>query len=950
MKINSVKLKNYRSHEDRSIQFDKGINLLLGSNGAGKSSVLEAIGLALFDTGLRGTKSDAVRNGNSSGTIIVNFTANDGYDYISEIRIGGSSRRQLRRSDSSGLFLEGEDALKKTIELSGIENNAKNIYDNLISASQNKITEIFLGTNASRSGLFNKIFDTEIYGKIWSGFAKEAGKKYEVEIAKVTSKIDELTPLISDMQELKENKKKLKETIDNLVNEKDAVISGISELNKFIKEMTRIKAELEKNNQEITSLENLIIERKEALKKEENEKSASARSLEIIDKNKDSYNKYKSIEKEAENVGKKLEHLRKLNEEKNRIEKEIIEFNSKINVENNRISNLEEKITENNNRLAETEKLLKELNDEKGSVNEKLKLLKQEINITKSFSNNFTAYSKSSNDEKISQDRLKDKKETLSNSLIDIEDAEKKIKELGKEIELTEKKIIERDKLKENRNIISAKISELKRSAKKLSTGICPFLKEECLNIKDGGSTDNYFNHREISLQSELYKIDKELKLFDGISNKKQESISKLELIRNDIKKTNEILHEIEIVDKELELSNKNISILQNDIDNEIIKLRAKYPSITQNNPSEIISQLDIVSEEYNNSKIESENRIKFIDEKSDTLIIEQNNINNSCIDSLNAKDKSLKLLSRINIEIQKDRETLEFFHEDLAKLPATEAKFNKLTNKIKKLKPSYDLYIGNRDKALRYDEHLNECKKISIEIENNNMDMENLVKEKKLLENSFDENELVTAGEKKKTLEDNKEKLISLLASSQKDLEQIKQKIKLNNELKEKIRNYKSDSGFLIRKKELTSVFRKNLQSMGKNVAAGMMKEIEIKATENFRRISARPEYIRWINNNGKSYMVYLCTGNSNEEMRSFEQLSGGEQVMAALSIRAAMASMMTRANFAIFDEPTVNLDIERRVTLSESLKDILANLEQAIIVTHDGTFEDMAQKTINL
>ena len=47
---------------------------------------------------------------------------------------------------------------------------------------------------------------------------------------------------------------------------------------------------------------------------------------------------------------------------------------------------------------------------------------------------------------------------------------------------------------------------------------------------------------------------------------------------------------------------------------------------------------------------------------------------------------------------------------------------------------------------------------------------------------------------------------------------------------------------------------------------------------------------------------------------------------------------------------EPTNNLDSERRKSLADSIGEILKNLEQSIIVTHDDTFREMAQKVIEL
>jgi len=48
MIINKIILKNFKSHKDSTINLDNGISLIIGSNGAGKSTILEAISYALF--------------------------------------------------------------------------------------------------------------------------------------------------------------------------------------------------------------------------------------------------------------------------------------------------------------------------------------------------------------------------------------------------------------------------------------------------------------------------------------------------------------------------------------------------------------------------------------------------------------------------------------------------------------------------------------------------------------------------------------------------------------------------------------------------------------------------------------------------------------------------------------------------------------------------------------
>lgn len=48
--IDSIELKNWKTHKDTKLKFSRGTNILLGQMGAGKSSIMDAISFALFGT------------------------------------------------------------------------------------------------------------------------------------------------------------------------------------------------------------------------------------------------------------------------------------------------------------------------------------------------------------------------------------------------------------------------------------------------------------------------------------------------------------------------------------------------------------------------------------------------------------------------------------------------------------------------------------------------------------------------------------------------------------------------------------------------------------------------------------------------------------------------------------------------------------------------------------
>ncbi len=59
MKLRSLKLQNFRQHADTNIKFNRGLTGIIGDNGSGKSTILEAIAWALYGKA-RGTR-DSIR-------------------------------------------------------------------------------------------------------------------------------------------------------------------------------------------------------------------------------------------------------------------------------------------------------------------------------------------------------------------------------------------------------------------------------------------------------------------------------------------------------------------------------------------------------------------------------------------------------------------------------------------------------------------------------------------------------------------------------------------------------------------------------------------------------------------------------------------------------------------------------------------------------------------------
>ena len=64
MRIDRVRLSNFKPYGDVEVELDRGVTVIHGPNGSGKSSLLEACFFALYGSkALDGTLEDVIRNG-----------------------------------------------------------------------------------------------------------------------------------------------------------------------------------------------------------------------------------------------------------------------------------------------------------------------------------------------------------------------------------------------------------------------------------------------------------------------------------------------------------------------------------------------------------------------------------------------------------------------------------------------------------------------------------------------------------------------------------------------------------------------------------------------------------------------------------------------------------------------------------------------------------------------
>ena len=460
------------------------------------------------------------------------------------------------------------------------------------------------------------------------------------------------------------------------------------------------------------------------------------------------------------------------------------------------------------------------------------------------------------------------------------------------------------------------KIKTLKKSSKELKNKICPFLNEKCQNLEDKEIGD-YFSSKISMITEDLENLKEDIE-------KKSKILTEKESFEDKKKQYFELKKYIE----NLELSIKNEEINLKEIELDIKHLDINIQKLTEN--KEIQDSLTLREKK---KEIEVELRNLNLDKKRENL--------ENLIESLRLEEEKI-LKNQDSV-----KENLSEIEKYSKKIVLLKENIDHLENIIESLKATYDEYLKNNILAKGLEILLLKVEKNIKDLYDLRLNKNQLKEEIRILENKIQKINILELKENYSLKKDILDETNKNLGSSEEKIEVYRKSLK--NILEQK----KKQKELLINLKKVENKYNKTLQiidnvsQMGRFISKYMLANISNIASVNFNKITGRTERIEWSNEDDDKYAVYLV---GQDKKIAFEQLSGGEQVSVAIAIRGTMTEYFTNSKFMILDEPTNNLDIERKKLLAEYMGEILNNLDQSIIVTHDDTFREMSEKIIEL
>ncbi len=882
MHITRVELEDIKSHVGSTFEFERGTTAIVGENGVGKTTIIEAVGWTLFDL-LDYKKDDFVRRGAGKGVVRVTFES------------GLDERRYVVHRDTKTAYYIYDPKLKTRIadkkeevtrflwQHLGVEvgTDLESLFRRAIGVPQGTFTAIFLESATERKRAFDKLLKVEEYRES-SDKLRDTAKYVESKIIDVREKIARSEGELNRFDELEQELKTTSEKLDKLdksLKELDEKVSAqrttVETLSKIEGEVSGLKSELEKFEGEKSRTE--IV-----LNQTEIEKSAAEKAGEIVSKFENDYQSHIKALGMLKEFEREREARRKLDTEKGSIEAAIVKVQSDKKV-----------ALDDRKRIADAHQEIEKL---KPRLNEQERLEKRREQIRNQIA-----------DVKSSKNRLKDIDEKLT-ALRDRYRENQNLKKQTEENSADAKLLVERQKLDEElRKQVATLRAGLERDQKfqsEIEDGLCPVFSAKCLNLKEGETLDGFVDSKFEEVHGKISKLEAEQKQVGVLLKASREAEKSIATLDTIIKREEEIANDGIALRQEKETLEKNISNFDDltkelaDIDSKLTGLnnpKARIQILEKETAREISIRETLTDIESNFERLESDRRIK----------VQQ-------LETYKDLDTNWKEYSQL-------RDKTSDAHRQYI---ANETSAKMLAQRVKEHKSA-------KDGLKEIIENLGKLKTDFLE-KSKGFEVEKFTGEK------------LTFAALEKDLFETK---LNFEHVSKRNGELEKEIVRLNG-IRKTLKNDRIEKDRLERVSDATAFIRTTLKEAAPRVARNYVYHVSIEANQMFREISGNAERtLKW----DEDYGILL---EEDGYERPFQNLSGGEQMAAAMSVRLALLKQLSDIRIAFFDEPTMNMDAERRERLAEQISKITERqtFDQLFVISHDDTFEGYVDNVVNV
>jgi len=900
-----LRLKNFKSYANEIINFDKGITVIVGENGAGKSSIFEAISFALFKQHTAGKLDDLVRNNTENMSVELDFISRGKeYRIIRDKNKSKSVSRLLTKTSSDSEFMSlcsGEREVSDNVQ--AILDMDANLFLNAIYVRQGEIAELVDKTPADKKRLIGKLLGLDSLETAW--------KNLSPLISEYENKLSEIKGKLYSKDALKEEYETKSKELNALKSRGHELESQIEEVKNLINEISENKRNMERE--------------KEIYETQMNNLSSERQTLQ-------------RLEKDKHMLQENLDKIRESEEEIERLEKYVSKLDVYLDFEKSVVS-------------------IQSLKESEIEIEDKIDSIKEQKRLVNAKKEGYNNYLKS--DELIT--KLNNQKIDLEKELATITQLEKDKKELLQNIESDRNNIEEFFSLSKEKlldyGVSQDDLAEVD-DLKKLGDTTNKLLEDISTKIEDLTNDINSKKENIVAFKQAIGAAEKPLEELADVENKcpvcqsdiddakKEELISQY---KNDIEENTKAISESE---ETIRLFTKNKDSFKEKeskvkkLSEDILEYKYKFSNLQKDlqRLHDIDEGLD--TKDYIGNKLgelilqiarEKENRESFKQDHDDY------NKSKGALDVLGSQTEAEYKLKQIVNEIDVHVKNIKLAIENDSHLSGDMDNLE-LKQRIDDLKEKNEQYnqlkgfVKNKNNIVSQFESVKE----DIGVSNNQLD----IIQNKIDASAYDK-------EKYEQIIYRDEMYSRRHESFTNELSEIKGRarelINVHKSLAEKIKNndrfqkeHDNISQYLVLLKDIRELYGKNgIQKELRNNSRPIIQKNTKKFFDDFNF-----NYSDLILDDDYNVVVRGPEGES-----SMSMVSGGEKIAIALALRLGITKSMAKGDLEtiLLDEPTIHLDDARRQELINLLKE-MSMLPQMIIVTHENQLESAADNLIKV
>jgi exonuclease SbcC len=894
--LNKVKLNDFISHKSTELDLGYGINVVIGPNGSGKTSVLDAISFALFnDYSSRGKKENLINSKASKCRTAVEFTEG-GIKYAVEwsMERNKSARGGLYRlQDGNRAMLAqgGGNAIVPEVEkILGID---KSMFVQSIYVRQGEIEDLVTAKPADRKALVSKLLGVEDLQRAWENI-RLVIDEYEGSSDRLDGELAQKSPIEADKKKYIAASLESEKSLRSMKKALQEVEKRIDALQTLLDQLKESKKTFDRLDKEKSIVEKAIDNDRKRLTEAETELDKVLEAEKKTKRLEDEVNKLPFLEKYADGLAEKREQ-------------ELLQSGLSDKLTNlDRLEGISRKNEKDHKLYLENEELLKKKNGER-----------------KKFEGANTAL------EKISKQIQQSEKEE-----------QKKNAELDKELAKWTKALDEPVTLENFETILETKKTEFQSLADELGVkvdesrkqiGILENRKKELADSVSKLESSKAEVTTCPTCETEL-SGDRVAQLLAKFQATREATETELEKLTTGL---NEIVRDKEQADGRARKADQLDMEKIKGLHEELASVRGRL-------------------EEQKKEKLElgrQAEELRKLDEELSNLEHEKNRLEETYHEFESSSRELAKLPTReqINVEMEPVLRALESFsrqiQEAASNLGYEPEKPDEELQSLRLKKQEYDQNILIAKRKLEFEGNV-------AGIRQGLQDQEQKLREavdsiKKLAYDEEEHSKKQTEFEAEKTDRGNIKEEIAGLAAKKKETDAAASECNKKLEaLKDKQREKLAVDGFIRLLEKIRAAYGKD--GVQKMIRARARPLLERSTRDLFERFNLAYSDIKI----DDDYNISVIGPTGEQDI---DQISGGERVALAIALRLAIAQVLSgRVETIIMDEPTTHLDEERRKELVNILSSFFREggriIPQMLIITHHREIEDVADVIYNV